>query len=94
MPKILSYIQEASLFPGLFVVLQLQYWQLFIQSTLQKLEYSVKQSEQCLKVRSEYLNIQKSFQKQSQAFKIYSTRPLFLMFQVRYCTFLNLNPAL
>ncbi len=91
MPKILSYIQEASLFPGLFVVLHLQYWQLFIKSTLQKLDYSAKQSEQCLKVLSGYLNIKKSSLKQSQALKIYSTSQLFLICQRHYSSFFNLN---
>lgn len=73
-------------------------WEQFLyfcsKRSLQKTDYSAKQSEHGLKVRSGYLNIQKSLKKQSQALKIYSTRPLFPIFQVRYCSFFNLNPAL
>jgi hypothetical protein len=93
MPKILSNIQKASLFPGLFVVTKQQSWQLFAQRILQKIQYSAKQPEHGLKVRSDYLNIQKSFKKQSQALKIHSTRPLLQIFQGRYCSFFNPNPT-
>ncbi len=94
MPKILSYIQEASLFSGLFVILQQQHWRLFIQSTLQILHYSEKHSKYYLKALKSTLNIQKSTQRQSKALIICSTRPPFPIFQGRYCSFFNLNPAL
>lgn len=61
---------------------------------LQELLYSTKQAKQCLKVRSDYPNIQKSFKKQSQALKTYATSQLLPIFQGRYCSFFNLNPNL
>ena len=48
-----------------------------LKCTLQKSHYSKKLPEYGLKVHSDYLNIQKSYQKQSQALKIYSTSQLF-----------------
>ena len=61
---------------------------------LLKLDYSAKQSEQCLNVSSDYPNNRKSLKKQSQAFKIYTTRLLLPTFQLRYCSFLDPNPTL
>ena len=71
-----------------------QFLKIYSKRSLQKLDYSEKQSEQCLNVSSSSLNIQKSFQKQSQALKIYSTRLLLPIFHWPYCSFLNTNPAL
>jgi len=62
--------------------------------SLQKLDYSAMQPEQCLNIGSGYLHIQKSFRKQSQALKIYTTTLLLALFQARYCSSLNLNTAL
>ena len=61
---------------------------------LQKLDYAVKQSEQCLNICSGRLDIQKSFKKQSQALKIYAASLLFSIFQWHNCSFINLNSAL
>ena len=76
------------------------WWQFFKISSkhskygLQKLDYSAKQSEQSLKVCSDYLNNQKSFKKQSQALKICSRRQLLPIFGGLYCSFFNLTLAL
>lgn len=64
-----------------------------LKYTIQKLLYSAKQPKQCLKVHSDYLNIQKSFQKQPQALGIYSTSLLFSVLQLRYRSFFNPNPT-
>jgi len=74
------------------------YWgklfRFFLICSLQKTHFSAKQSEYGLKVRSDYLNIHKCVQKQSQALKIYLTRHLLQIFMMRYRLFLNPNPTL
>lgn len=94
MPYILSHIQEAGLFLGLFVVMQQCNLQLINQSSLQKIHYLGKSFNYCLNNLKSKLNIQKSNQKQSEVLEIYFTQLLFSIFKVHYHSFFNLNPAL
>ncbi len=57
-------------------------------------QYSAMQSEHSLKIRSGYLNIQKSLARQSHTFKIWSLDLLYPMFLGLSSLFLNLNPML
>ncbi len=61
---------------------------------LQFFSFLTKQSQQYLKVRSYYLNILKSLQKQSQALKIYTTRLLVSIFHLPFGVLININPAI
>ncbi len=67
---------------------------MLLNYSLQKVDYSAMQPEQCLNISSDCLSVQKSFKKQSQALKIYTTTLLLVLFQARYCSSFNLNTAL
>ncbi len=62
--------------------------------TLPKNQYSKKSLRFCLEALKSSLYKLKSSQKPSKAVEIYSTRLLFLIFQLRYRSFFNPNPTL
>lgn len=68
--------------------------QMSLKYTLQKVQHSEKLLNYCLEALKRRLDIQKSYQKQLKELKLYTTRPLLLIYRVRYCAFFNLNPTL
>ena len=96
-PHFLCYLRNTASKLNLFAIRwtkTLHPYQKPLKYTLQKIQLLKKLLNYCLKVLKSNLNNQKSYQKQSKAIKIYSTRLLFQLFQVGNLIVFHLNPML